>query len=184
MSPRQSSRPKVKIDNFVRRHTSEVDVETLHQKGFRRINTLTFSQVNDLVATAVSRALAKYGRLPQAADTGRIREEAADAVLRQVRSMAAGTTGSTAERSPDARRIEILERRIAKLREHVAQLECALRKLDERSDARGVPSVFREVQGLRETDVHYETKKTLLRIVFEENLKLQCKATSTLPEAR
>ena len=40
----------VKVDEFVRKHASAVDVETLRENGVKTINYLTVSKVNELVS--------------------------------------------------------------------------------------------------------------------------------------
>src|ERR1041385_2891457 len=61
-SQQVTRKPIIKIDNFVRRHTESVDLETLGQKGLTRINCLTISKINDLISMAVMRAFQKYNR--------------------------------------------------------------------------------------------------------------------------
>jgi len=68
----------------------------------------------------------------------------------------------------------LLERRLSKLKGHLKELEEAHRKLsEEKWIDPGVPSIYREIQGLSLNDDHFEKKKDMLQIIFENNLDLQ-----------
>jgi hypothetical protein len=98
-----------------------------------------------------------------------------------------GTNGHSGEADPDdesldprlfakdpALRAEILERRLRKVRLRLAETEEALRRFAGESETDpGVPSVYRQVQGLNPADSQFKKKKEMLRIIFEENLELQ-----------
>ena len=177
MSDSSCGRPVVKIDNFVRRHTTVAAVETLHQCGVGRVNLLTFSKVNELVSMAVATAFQKYRRSDNDDDARKV-EAVARAVL--LKDLDAFGNGARDDAGNAAREIEVLQRRIEKLRENISQMERALKELHARSGEPGIPSIYREVQGLGAAESDYEVKKSLSRIVFEENLKLQRKDANDL----
>ncbi len=79
------NKPVVKIDNFVRKNTQSVDVETLNQKGVTRVNFLTLSKINEMISLAVQRAVIKYQRSLDAADASRIQEEARAEVAEELK---------------------------------------------------------------------------------------------------
>ncbi len=89
------NKPVVKIDKFVRKNTQSVDVETLNQKGVTRVNFLTLSKINEMIALAVQRAVVKYQRSLDAADAGRIHEEARAEVAEELKR-----TGKPPEPAP------------------------------------------------------------------------------------
>jgi hypothetical protein len=68
----------------------------------------------------------------------------------------------------------LLERRLTKLKGHLKALEEAHRKLsEEKWIDPGIPSIYREIQGLSLTDNLFEKKKDILKIIFEDNLVIQ-----------
>lgn len=77
-------------------------------------------------------------------------------------------------------RVELLERRLAKLNETLsrteAELESALQNTDREE---GVASIYKTVQGLRESARDFERKKALLSEIFQKNLILQKGAAPT-----
>ncbi len=172
-------RPIVEIDNLIREHASAIDVQTLHQKGVRTIAYLTYSKVNELVAIAVARAFEEHADVVKA-DASEIERKVREQVFRQLDAYRRRKAARSGEQTPEVprpeaerRKIELLERRIAKLRGHLERLENNLREIESGADS-GLPSIYRTVQGLDDDDQEYETKKSLLKTVFEENLKLQC----------
>jgi hypothetical protein len=69
---------------------------------------------------------------------------------------------------------DLLERRIEKLNKALAQTEQELVELaSAKSIDLGVPSLYRTVQGLSPETAHFERKKSLLALVFLENLEIQ-----------
>lgn len=74
-------------------------------------------------------------------------------------------------------RIELLERRVAKL---MAMLDVSEEELRRVRSARqvdvGVPSIYREVQGLSTEAADQEKKRDMMRSIFEANLALRAKA--------
>jgi len=80
-------------------------------------------------------------------------------------------------------RIDNLERRIAKLTNSIAKTREALAKLSALEDFEpGIPSIYREVQGLTPVDDDYRVKRELLADIFEANVKLQDDLRSLRPE--
>ena len=60
--PENGRKPVVKVQHLVRKHTQEVDIETLNQQGVRKVNFITYSKINEIVALAVLKAFKKFGR--------------------------------------------------------------------------------------------------------------------------
>lgn len=80
-------------------------------------------------------------------------------------------------------RIDNLERRIAKLTSSIAKTRAALAKIADMEDFDpGVPSIYREVQGLTPVDEAYRVKRELLADIFEANVKLQGDLRELRPE--
>lgn len=81
-------------------------------------------------------------------------------------------------------RIDVLERRIAKLREAQTAMERDLVELARRAELDpGVPSIYRTVQGLAAEEAEREAKARMLADVFAQNLELQCRASSSARSA-
>jgi hypothetical protein len=71
-------------------------------------------------------------------------------------------------------RIDMLERRLAKLRKSQVEMELAMAELARRAQLDGgLPSIYNEVQGLAANALEREAKSTMLRSIFEQNLLLQ-----------
>jgi hypothetical protein len=156
-------KPVVKINNFVRKHTQAVDLETLNQQGITRVNFLTFSKINDLISLAVARAFEKYQQSHDAADLERV----GDAARRDVEASLKQAGAAPAE-------TEVLERRIEKLKRQVSEMEGLLEVLSLQSPPEApAEAVLRTLPGLRPADPRYEKKKGMLKIIFEDNLQLQ-----------
>ncbi len=69
---------------------------------------------------------------------------------------------------------EILERRLDKLKIHLAEMEETLKEMAEAKGIDpGLPSFFKDLQGLRLDERQFEKKKGMLKAIFEDNLKLQ-----------
>jgi hypothetical protein len=170
----------VRFNHFVRKHTHGVDLETLNQQGITKVNLLSFSKINEIIALAVERALEKYGSAFDQREASRIREEVKVEVRREVQASANGAASgpSGGAETPPAESApllsEILERRIEKLRNQLLATEAALeRALAMKDDAEGVASIYRDIQGLKLADRQYEKKKGMLKTIFEDNYELQ-----------
>jgi uncharacterized coiled-coil protein SlyX len=71
-------------------------------------------------------------------------------------------------------RIDLLERRLAKQRGAIEKMERSLVELARRAELDpGVPSIYREVQGLSGEEADRQAKLELLRSIFEQNVLLQ-----------
>ena len=71
-------------------------------------------------------------------------------------------------------RIDVLERRLAKLRSAQDQSERAMEELARRAEIDGgLPSIYRHVQGLRHGETGRETKAVLLAGLFDQNWAFQ-----------
>jgi len=172
LPPRTARKAVVRFNNFVRKHTQGVDLETLNQQGITKVNLLTYSKINEIIALAVERALVKYGATFDQQEVSGIRAEVREEVRREVNLPADGANGGAAEPAPHLS--EILERRIEKLRNQLLATEAALeRALTQKIPEDGLSSIYREVQGLKLADDHYEKKKGILKTIFEDNYELQ-----------
>jgi len=283
-----SKKPIVKINNYVRKHTRAVDLKTLNQKGITRVNYLTFSKINDLIARAVMRALEKYEKTWSAQHAEKIQEEAREQLKQQLPlARESGDPGQLAREKEkveeevqklrplvesrlaelkDERKLgpepeilaiteqsfeqlqrrmgvilssflkeegesyfshagicsgsglnrlqqdlerlvrdtllvergrlldflaqsvsektNLLQRRLEKLKKHLEGMERSLKTLRESADIdEGLPSIYREIQGLSLDDSLFEKKKGLLKIIFEDNLQLQVKDNRDLLKA-
>ena len=70
--------------------------------------------------------------------------------------------------------IDLLERRVRKLNEHIDLTEAELKRIMKmKSIDGGVSSLFRTVQGLSEEDENAEQKAGMLAVIFEANLAMQ-----------
>ncbi len=83
-------------------------------------------------------------------------------------------------------RIDLLERRITKLRAAQQEMERALAELARRAELDGgLPSIYRDVQGLAAGAPEREAKGAMLTRLFEQNLALQQKVLQPVaPESR
>jgi hypothetical protein len=177
---RTTPKPVVRFNNFVRKHTHGVDLETLNQQGITKVKLLTFSKINELIALAVQKALEKYGSQFDRRDATEVQEEVREEIRREVAAASAaqanGANGEAAHAPPAPPSVsEILERRIEKLRNQLQATEAALERALtlKGEDEDGVSSIYREVQGLKLADQLYEKKKGMLKVIFEENYQLQ-----------
>ncbi len=72
------------------------------------------------------------------------------------------------------REVELLERRIGKMTQALAENEARLAEAAALRDVDpGVPSIYREVQGLKMGANQYEKKRALMAEIFKANLALQ-----------
>ncbi len=77
------------------------------------------------------------------------------------------------------KKVELLERRVAKLSQTLSETEDALRVVVKSKGVdHGIASIYKVVQGLNLEDVYYGEKKELLKEVFVQNLVLQGKKVS------
>jgi hypothetical protein len=71
-------------------------------------------------------------------------------------------------------RIDVLERRLAKLRNEQERLEASFADLARRAELDpGLPSIYRTAQGLPDEEPEREVKRAMLRRIYEQNLRLQ-----------
>jgi hypothetical protein len=247
-NPARLKKPSVKIDQFVRKHSSAIDVQRLRQRGLTTINCLTLSKINELVAVAVAKAFQKYQAHWSRQEAARIESEARAELQQELERLRTANESESARAAADAKawvemaqsatrtieerlhelfasrpkiggseadaallerrlldivddaltraaldaadappseaggvdpRSALLERRIARLKEHVEHLERALGAIDgRRAEDPGLPSIHRQLPGLSAADRNYDKKKSLLKGIFEDNLKLQWKTTN------
>lgn len=70
--------------------------------------------------------------------------------------------------------IELLERRMAKLKTRLASAEDELRgALEGRELEPGIASIYRQAQGIERSTAQYQKKKGLMDVIFQANLKIQ-----------
>lgn len=75
---------------------------------------------------------------------------------------------------PDAGRIELLERRLAKLARLLEERDEQLQlRMERATQGQGVASVYSDVQGLRGQSEEAERKRALMSSIFEANRKLR-----------
>ncbi|MEM9380499.1 MAG: diguanylate cyclase [Planctomycetota bacterium] len=174
-------------------------VETeLYQLYERERTPVSREDIEELLARAESMGYRQ--RLEGLVANGADLEEAADAVADEIIARAVATererwvedlqsanaeierlTAAPPGEDPAAykREIDQLHRRIAKLSASLETTEqeiVRLRSLKTVDD--GVASVYREVQGLEDTDARSEIKKELMGEIFRANLDLQGKRTA------
>ncbi|MCY3000288.1 MAG: diguanylate cyclase [Planctomycetota bacterium] len=101
----------------------------------------------------------------------RIEREVVASALREMNEQLERTTRE--HRSEAQERIELLERRIAKLSESLGMTEAELQRvMAAKSIDPGVASIYKTVQGLSATAVQAELKKTLMSKIFEANVEM------------
>lgn len=95
----------------------------------------------------------------------------ADVLARERVRRATALAGAVAR---ERERIDTLERRLAKLRKAQGEMELAMAELARRAQIDGgLPSIYRDVQGLATNAAEREAKSAMLASIFEQNLRLQ-----------
>lgn len=83
-------------------------------------------------------------------------------------------TAVAARQAAHDREVEVLERRIGKLKGNLEATERSLAGLSNGQQVDpGISSIYREVQGLDNGDVQFERKRTLMADIFRANIALQ-----------
>jgi len=101
--------------------------------------------------------------------------QALDEILRRERARLERTLEHAL--ATERERVDLLERRLTKLRAAMAEQEREIAELARRAQLDpGVPSIYRDVQGLSLEELEREAKAKLLQLIFEQNLVLQHKA--------
>jgi hypothetical protein len=95
--------------------------------------------------------------------------------LRSVQRATESTASPAGERDG---RVELLERRIAKLILALSQAESRISMLEREQGREGIASIYREVQGLDPGAPAFDTKRRIMARIFEANLALQAKYAS------
>lgn len=106
----------------------------------------------------------------------RLEREVASAAERGVQQARdAAVSRSVSEHEEE---IDVLERRLQRLKDLLDQAELELHRIAERKgvDA-GIASIYRTVQGLTGEEFDYESRKEMLALMFEANVVLQRKMT-------
>jgi chromosome segregation ATPase len=87
--------------------------------------------------------------------------------------------------SPQETELELLQRRVKKLTAQLEETQELLERSRSESDAmaQGVPSIYREVQGLSGGEDRFELRRTLMREIFEHNLDLRRTLAAQAPPA-
>ncbi len=73
-------KPNIKIQDYVRRHTNPVNLRTLHDKGFKKVNLITLKKINHLIKNAVERTFEKYQNQIHKIDRDQIEIEVSETV--------------------------------------------------------------------------------------------------------
>ena len=144
------------------------------------------AQARSLVETSVltpaeeetlARALAAdLGNLLGSGDPSRELERVLARETERRRAAMAGVVARERER------IDLLERRLAKLRASQEELERSMIELARRAELDGgLPSIYRTVQGLAPQEAEREQKAAMLTQIFEQNLVLQKKVLQPVP---
>ena len=83
-------------------------------------------------------------------------------------------------RVSDTWRLELLERRLAKLARAFEDVEVRIARLESRANGAelGIASIYREAQGLDPDATQRELKRNLMRLIFEANLALRARSPS------
>jgi len=104
----------------------------------------------------------------------RIEREVTTQLLREMRERRSQSGGDPAAEAEFLSKIELLERRIAKLTQQLGQTEEQLQSaLRSRSVDPGLASVYSTVQGLSAGEAQAELKKELMSKIFEANVELR-----------
>jgi diguanylate cyclase (GGDEF)-like protein len=94
-------------------------------------------------------------------------------VVAVVRRTVAESHASRSSRAEVAREIELLEGRVARLRQMLEATEEELGRLvQEKSADPGIASIYRSVQGIAPGERNYEKKKELLTVIYRANVEL------------
>jgi hypothetical protein len=94
-----------------------------------------------------------------------------------------GKAVSSTLTSSELAQVENLERRIAKLTRSIAMTREALAKIALMEDFDpGIPSIYRDVQGLTQVDESFSVKRELLADIFEANVQLQTELRELRPQ--
>jgi hypothetical protein len=104
----------------------------------------------------------------------RIEREVTTQLLRELRERRTHSGGDPAAEADFVSKIELLERRIAKLTQQLGQTEEQLQSaLRSQSVDPGLASVYSTVQGLSSSAAQAELKKALMSKIFEANVELR-----------
>lgn len=90
--------------------------------------------------------------------------------------------GTDGEDAAARKQIELLERRLAKVSQLLEKRDREMSSASRTVDT-GVASIYREVQGVDDSESEAEHKKELMSRIFEANLKLRERITSASPDA-
>jgi len=144
------------LEGELARARSESPTETLTLEEEAALARALEADLNALLAapnprTALAQTVAREGERRRAALAGAVQRE--------------------------RERIDVLERRLNKLRAELATMERQLAELARRAslDA-GLPSIYDSVQGLAPAESERDAKAQMLLSIFEQNLLLQCRA--------
>jgi hypothetical protein len=128
------------------------------------------------LADAFARARARVAdAAPDAAAALASMQEPLRATMVALLGAAIERTAAPAVPTPAANGVELLERRVRKLTAQLAETQDLLDRTrrQKEDDAQGVPSIYKEVQGLRGTEDQVDTRRALMREIYEHNLELR-----------
>lgn len=137
------------------------------------------SHAGEMLAQANAELGAELARLFRQFEEGRLD---ARGLQREIMALTARVTRHGWDEAFDERskeydgKVDLLERRVAKLNQSLEQSERALQELSRSKNVdAGIASIYRTVQGLSHTEAHWKVKEALLEKLFEANLALQGK---------
>jgi len=114
-----------------------------------------------------------------------LRETAITVVLETLKAerLRAGASPLAKLSRQELAKVDNLERRIAKLTSSIAKTRAALARVASMEDHDpGIPSIYREVQGLMPVDESFRVKRELLTDIFDANVQLQADLRKLRPQ--
>ena len=172
-------------DRYVRREAAQDVIENLRQELEAEARLIREQQatvaaptpvIEDLPRRTVTEAIRVLFRaFPEPSNALRELEE--EVVAQALESVRHARDHAVAEKVEEhARQVDVLERRINKLKELLDTTEEELLRIAQHKGVdSGIASVYRTVQGLSEKEHDFERKKEMLTILFEANVELRKK---------
>lgn len=155
-----------KLETELAERRAAVDAE---RQALSRVGGEAAEADGDL-ARKLRKLFASWGGSPD--NPSPLEREVIDLAVAELRrERAAGTAVRLEEQ---AKSIDLLERRIAKLNQLLGETEAQLRRARSRSsEDPGLASVYEGVQGLDEDDSQFDKKAELMASIFEANLAMR-----------
>ena len=170
-------------DRYVRRETAADLIEDLREQLESQARALQEKQVSiatpipfieDLPRAHVGNQIRSlFGALPE-------RTEELLALENEVVALTEAAVRNAHDRAvaehveEHGRQVDVLERRVGKLKDLLDATEAELHRIAELKGVdSGIASIYRSVQGISEEDRDFERKKEVLTILFEANVELR-----------